>query len=99
MNHTNRCCCVAKSEIVAPALLLLNLFLFVLFKVLPSLYYRHIVLINLFHGTLHVLFNQERLGSRAGRIPTYYYACYFSEHAHIILLIISYAGFGTYILR
>ena len=45
---------------------MLLLFLFVLFKVLPSLYYRHIVLINMFHGTLHMLFNQGRLGSRAG---------------------------------
>ena len=34
------------------------LLLFVLFKVLPSFYYRHIVPINLFHGPLHVLFNQ-----------------------------------------
>ena len=41
-------------------------FLFVFFKVLISLYYRYIVHINLFHGTLHVLFSQGRLGSRAG---------------------------------
>ena len=47
---------------------MLLLFLFVLFEVLPSLYYSHIVIINLFHGTLHVLFNQERLGSRSGGI-------------------------------
>ena len=47
---------------------MLLLFLFVLFKVLPSLYYRHIVLINMFHGKLHMLFNQGRLGSRAGHV-------------------------------